>query len=370
MKIVADQHIPFLQHYFSHHENLVLKPGRKITHADVQDTDVLLVRSVTPVNAILLADTSVKFVGSVTAGSDHLDIAWLEQAGIAWAVASGFNAPPVADYVTSVLAILQNEKLLSATPRAAVIGVGHVGHLVAERLKILNFDVILCDPLRAEQDPTFLATPMEEIVDCDLITLHVPLTHHQPYPTHHFLDKAFLERQKPHCVLLNASRGAVLNANDVKNIAHRLWCFDVWENEPWIDKEILTKTFVATPHIAGYSLQSKYRGIDMIYQAGRAKGFFSSAAAAGVAPSQMLSFAGKKCTWQEVVLTVFNPLMLTDKMKTILLATDDYGSLFDKLRNGFHHGHEFSAITLQDVRLAEEDKRILVEFGFSLTNHP
>src|SRR5580658_2817626 len=135
MKIVADKHIPYVEEYFHAHGDLILKPGRSISPQDVQDADMLLVRSITQVNQALLEQSRVKFVGSVTAGADHLDTKWLDMAGITWRVAKGFNAPPVADYVVSVVAALQRRQLLAQYgAKAAVIGVGSVGSLVAEKL--------------------------------------------------------------------------------------------------------------------------------------------------------------------------------------------------------------------------------------------
>src|SRR3990167_2243014 len=127
MKIVADEHIPLVQDYFSGYGELCLQSGRAIKASDVRDADLLLVRSITPVNEALLTGSRVKFVGSVTAGYDHLDTKWLDKMGIAWCVTSGFNAPPVADYVVSVLAALKEQGLLSDKKiKAAVIGVGNV----------------------------------------------------------------------------------------------------------------------------------------------------------------------------------------------------------------------------------------------------
>lgn len=268
MKIVADQNIPFVKEYFSEQGDLVLKPGRSIVYNDVKDADILLIRSITPVNQYLLADTSIRFVGSITAGIDHLDTAWLDQAGIAWCVAQGFNAPSVVEYVMHIIALLKQEGTLSSSSlTAAVIGVGHVGSLIVERLRSMGFKVLQVDPLRATINKNFISATLEQVENVDLITLHVPLVHDGDHPTYHFIDKNFLKRQRPGCVLMNTSRGAVISSDVLKKYgSHLHWCLDVWENEPHIDKEILRHAIIATPHIAGYSIQSKNRGIAMIYQ--------------------------------------------------------------------------------------------------------
>lgn len=373
MKIVADSHIPFVKEYFSAYGELILRGGRTISAADVKEADVLLVRSVTHVDEKLLAGSRIKFVGSVTAGADHLDTKWLEQAGVAWSVAVGFNAPPVADYVVSVVAALQRKRLLAIgseekKPKAAVIGVGNVGRLVVERLKALNFDVLLCDPLRAEREPGFLSVPFDELADVDLISLHVPLAKTGAHPTYHFIDKQFLARQKRGCILLNASRGSVIASKDLlQHGGHLHWCFDVWEHEPKIDKAILEQALLATPHIAGYSVQSKIRGIDMIYRIACEKQIIAPQTLPPLTmPVQKLAFTGGAHHWQDILLGVFNPMILTAMMKTTLFPADDYGHLFDEMRNQFNYRHEFHYTQIVEAEMSETEKNVLMQLGLHL----
>ncbi len=371
MKIVADSHIPFIKEYFAAYGELVLKSGRSISHADVKDADVLFVRSITHVDKQLLADTNVKFVGSMTAGADHLDTKWLEEAGIAFSVATGFNAPPVADYVVSVIAALQKKKLLANTGmKAAVIGVGNVGRLVADRLRLLNFKVILCDPIRTQQEEDFHSTPFEELSDVDLISLHVPLSRSGTHPTYHFIGKHFLQRQKPGSILLNASRGAVINSKELIQFGtHMHWCFDVWEHEPNIDKTVLKQAFIATPHIAGYSIQSKIRGIDLIYQIACKKNIIEPMPLVPmVIPRQQLKFSGDSHDWQDIVLGVLNPLVITSMMQTMLLPAEDAGHFFDEMRNQFNYRHEFAYTRLADINasVSLENQSLLQRLGLKI----
>lgn len=371
MKIVADTHIPFVKDYFGSQGDLILKPGRIISREDVLDADMLLVRSITHVDEKLLSGSRVRFVGSVTAGADHLDTKWLEEAGITWCVATGFNAPPVADYVLSIIAALQkNDLLLShqVRPKVAIIGVGNVGRLVCERLAALNMDIMLCDPLRQLEDPTFPSVPLNELTDVDLISLHVPLTKTGPYPTYHFIDKAFLERQKPGCILLNASRGAVINSQDLlESGLHLEWCFDVWEHEPKIDRTVLKKALIATPHIAGYSVQSKIRGIDMIYRIACEKNIIKPLVISPITmPIQELGFAGHSHAWQDIVLGVFNPIVITAMMKTVL-AHDNDGHLFDEMRNQFNYRYEFGFTTITDKKVTKADEALLNKLGLNVS---
>lgn len=367
MKIIADSHIPFIKEYFGVYDELVLKAGRTISPADVKEADILIVRSVTHVDKRLLENTQVKFVGSVTAGADHLDTKWLDETGIEWSVAVGFNAPPVADYVMSVIAALQQKQGLAKKKlKAAVIGVGNVGRLVVERLRLLNVDVTLCDPLRAEKEKDFESTPIEALSDLDFISLHVPLTMTGKHATYHFINKAFLQRQNKGCILLNASRGSVIHSQDLIQYGRHLhWCLDVWEHEPRIDKKILEQAIVATPHIAGYSLQSKIRGIDMIYRVACEKKIIEwQPLAPIIMPHQQLSFSGRECHWQEIVLGAFNPLVITHMMKTMLMPVEDSGHSFDEMRHQFNYRHEFQYTRIVDAKLSHEDIVILQQLGF------
>jgi erythronate-4-phosphate dehydrogenase len=369
VKIIADEHIPYVQDYFGTCGELIVKSGRHISHDDVKDADMLLVRSITRVDEALLVNSAVKFVGSITAGADHLDTHYLDRAGIAWSRAAGFNAQPVADYVVSVVAALQRKNLLSQYgARVAVIGVGHVGTLVVKHLKALNCEIIYCDPLRAEQEPDFVSTPIDDIADVDMICLHVPLTKTGKYPTHHFINQSFLQRQKQGCVLLNAGRGAVINTQDLLQYGtHLPWCFDVWEDEPHIDKTVLAHALIATPHIAGYSVQGRMRGVAMIYEAAMANNMIQATSQSPKKmPQQQLTFAGHQHHWQDIILGVFNPLVMTSMMHSLLFTSENTAEPFDLLRNQFQYRHEFGFTNITDVELLSHDAAVLRQLGIGL----
>ena len=298
MKIVADENILFVENYFKEHI-IARKPGRLITKHDLQDADILLVRSITKVNSDLLQNTPIKFVGSTTSGFDHLDVGWLQKAGIQWGITKGSNKMAVVQYVIAVIAALQKMNfLLQKKPRAAVIGVGDIGEEVAKKLKLLGFDVVLYDPFRKD----IVQSPIEALSDLDFMTLHVPLTKKGAHPTYHLIERNFLERQNKNSILLNASRGEVISFDDLKLHGQLLlWCLDVFENEPLIDFEILDQAMVATPHIAGYSLQSKYRGVEMIYRIALEKKIFSSSSKVNIEyPTKTISFDNKALDWQDI----------------------------------------------------------------------
>lgn len=379
MKIVADSDLPFVKAYFEDQGELCLKPGRFLERADVIDADLLLVRSVTTVDAKLLQRTKVKCVATVTTGIDHLDTDWLDQQGILWLSAAGYNAEPVSDYVLAVVAALQQAGCLPlSSVRVAVVGVGQVGRRVAQRFKCLGFEVFLSDPPRAEQEQNFISTALSELPPVDLLSLHTPLVSGGKYPTHHLINASFLKKARGKSILLNTSRGAVVDFSSLRASRDNWrYCFDVWEGEPDIDLEILRSTLIASPHMAGYSVQCRYRGIEMIYRALCEKGLVKPKITdvSLSLPRNKLYFDHRRLTWQEVVLAHFNPLSVTEAMKKCLLEENvllkepkKCATLFDKLRQQYIGAgierHEFAYTTISQVRLSAQDRDVLTQLGF------
>lgn len=359
MKIVADENIPLVDHYFGPHGEVILKPGRAIQRHDLINADILLVRSITQVNQELLYDTSIKFVGSTTTGIDHLDVDWLDKNKIRWAVATGCNATAVVEYVICVIAALQKQGLLSKKKlRAGVIGVGNIGEQVVNKLKALDFEVIQCDPLRGlSADDDFISTPLEKFAELDFITLHTPLSFNGNYPTHHLIEKNFLTRQQKECVLLNTSRGSVIHFEDLKQAGKHLhWCLDVWEHEPLIDLDVLKSALIATPHIAGYSVQAKFRGIEMIYQSALQQHILPDKKIPLIPfPRGHVSFDHTPASWRDIVLKIYDPRATTEYMKTTLLSQKES---FDHLRKTFPNRYEFGFVELEGT-IPKKDFTIL-----------
>jgi erythronate-4-phosphate dehydrogenase len=345
MKIVADENIPLLHHFFGDLGELILKSGREMTRNDVLDADILLVRSVTKVNQALLENTSVQFVGSVATGDDHIDTIWLNQAGIKWSTAAGCNATAVVEYVMSVIAALQKNHLLSSNAlRAGVVGVGRIGDEVAKKLKSLGLSVLLCDPFRMEKEKDFKGVFLEEFANLDFITFHTPLTYEGTYPTYHLVEKHFLQRQKEKTILLNAGRGAVINFSDLKKYGqHLIWCLDVWEYEPIIDIEVLQKAMIATPHIAGYSVQSKYRGTEMIYDAAVQQNIISNHSISK--PHYPRRVISQTNDWRDLMLTLYDPRITTQQMKEAI-AKETHN--FDDLRKHFPDRYELGFVDIKE----------------------
>lgn len=272
MHIVADENIPLLDEFFSGFGRLTRLPGRLIDHTSVADADILLVRSVTRVDAEMLAGTPVRFVGTCTIGTDHLDLAGLAAAGIEVASAPGCNARGVVEYVLSCLLTLSERTACAWQDKVVgILGVGEVGGRLATTLQALGVQTLLCDPPRAERGEQGLVTLNELIQDSDVISCHVPLTTQGAHATHHLFDQTRLAALRPGAWLINSSRGPVIDNVALYQLLQQRSdlqvALDVWESEPLVDPQLAARCALATPHVAGYSLDGKLRGTAQIYQA-------------------------------------------------------------------------------------------------------
>lgn len=265
MKIVADENIAYAAHFFAPLGELVLLPGRAIRRVDVQDADILLVRSVTSVSRDLLEGTAVRFVGSCTIGTDHIDSIYLQKNNIRFAYAPGCNARAVVEYVLSALSTLKVN--IAAGEKIGIVGCGNVGGHLLRCLQAVGANVVGCDPFLVGTALPLVS--FEKILACDVICVHTPLTKTGLHPTFHLFDEEVINSLKPGTVLLNAGRGAVVDndallrrlqkQNDLRVV------LDVWENEPAINPDLLKCVAIGTPHIAGYSAEGKLRGTEMVY---------------------------------------------------------------------------------------------------------
>ncbi|WP_373388356.1 4-phosphoerythronate dehydrogenase PdxB [Pseudomonas alcaligenes] len=268
MLIVADENIPLLDEFFAAFGEIRRHPGRAIDRAALGDAEVLLVRSVTRVDRALLEGSKVRFVGTCTIGTDHLDLDYFAAAGIAWSSAPGCNARGVVDYVLGCLLAL-GERTGRRLPELTygVVGAGQVGGRLVEVLRGLGWDVRVCDPPRQATEGGDFVELAEILRDCDVLSLHTPLD----AGTRHLIGAEQLRALKPGAWLINASRGAVLDNAALKahlrGGADLQVALDVWEGEPQVDPELAALCQIATPHIAGYSLDGKLRGTAQIYQA-------------------------------------------------------------------------------------------------------
>ncbi len=266
-KIVADDRIPFLRGVLEpYFREVVYLPGGEITRSALSDAAVLLTRTRTRCDAALLDGTPIQLVLTATIGFDHLDLAYLEKADIFWSNAPGCNAGSVRQYVVSALLRLALRYDFSLSGKVlGVVGVGHVGTLIAAAGRALGMKVLLNDPPRAEREGNEQFVSLKEIwKETDFLSLHVPLTDKGPWRTRHLVDGKFLGKMRSSAFLLNTSRGevcdneALLTALKRRSLAGAV--LDVWEHEPEISRELLAKVAIGTSHIAGYSADGKANG--------------------------------------------------------------------------------------------------------------
>ena len=283
MKIVVDSHIPHIQGLIEPRAQvLYLEPG-DITREAVKDADALIVRTRTRCDANLLDGSRVRFIGSATIGTDHIDLGYCASHGITVRNAPGCNAPAVAQWVFCAIHAWMRQRDIVSTDglTLGIVGVGHIGSIVARWATQLGFNVLLNDPPRQMTELTDITektengdgsfddifSPMDELQQrCDIITFHTPITREGPWPTWHLCDQAFLDGLARCRLILNAARGPIAD-----NAALIDWQGDIgldcWENEPIISPALLDKAIVATPHIAGYSAEGKQRGTAMMLDA-------------------------------------------------------------------------------------------------------
>ncbi len=273
MKILVDENMPYARDLFARLGEVTAVPGRPIPVEKLDDADALMVRSVTKVNSQLLDGKNVRFVGTATAGTDHVDQDYLAQAGIAFSAAPGCNAIAVVEYVFSALLMLAVRDGFKLTDRTVgIVGVGNVGGRLQKRLEALGVRTLLCDPPRAANGEPGDFQPLDKLVEeADILTFHTPLYKDGPYKTWHLADEALISRLKPGTILINACRGAVVdNAALLKCLeaGQKLsTVLDVWEPEPDLNVALLEKVDIGTAHIAGYTLEGKARGTTQVFEA-------------------------------------------------------------------------------------------------------
>jgi erythronate-4-phosphate dehydrogenase len=274
VKIIADENIPQVRQAFKDLGEVVLLPGRDIKRQHLLDCECLLVRTVTSIDADLLQDTPVEFVGTATIGTDHVDLEYLKNNDIAFSNAVGCNAEAASEYVVSGLfALSENYDFDPFSLKAGIIGYGNVGSRVHQKLQVLGIDTLLNDPpLEAAKTSTQSFVDLETIVsECNFITLHVPLTRTGIHPTYHLFDQSRLNKLKQNGLLMNAARGPVIDNAALLNVIDArpdlVVFLDTWENEPYISRVLLDKVALATPHIAGYSVEGRLRGTQIILDA-------------------------------------------------------------------------------------------------------
>lgn len=371
--VVADENMPAVEAMFGHLGTVKRVSGRTISAEDVKDADLLLVRSVSQVNEQLLAGSKVQFVGTATIGTDHIDKAYLASQNIGFSAAPGCNADAVVDYVFASLYQLSAEQGFLLQQRTlGIIGVGNVGGRLRARAEQLGLKLLLNDPPRAEREGGFVELD-QVLAQADIICMHTPLTVEGPHATQHLLATAELERLKPGTILLNAGRGpAIDNAALLKVMQTRddlTLVLDVWELEPVVDPQLAAYCAIATPHIAGYSLDGKIRGTFMLYKAWCQQ--------LGIECDQQLEALLPASPYQQIALTetveVLDLLRLCydpyrdDRAlrQTLHLPAKERAIAFDKLRKNYPVRRELLTLPLTTTHQTLADELNAVGFVVS-----
>lgn len=379
MRLLADENIPLLDPFFATFGEIRRMPGRAIDRAAVVDADVLLVRSVSQVDRALLEGSPVRFVGTCTIGTDHLDLDYFSEAGIAWSSAPGCNARGVVEYVLGAVWTLAERTGSDPAVRTyGVVGAGQVGDRLVQVLRGLGWRVLVCDPPRQAREGGDFVTLEEILRRCDVISLHTPLTREGADATWHLLDGERLAQLRPGCWLINASRGAVVDNSALK--AHLQGgadlevVLDVWEGEPQVDVELAALCRLATPHIAGYSLDGKLRGTEQIYQAFCAwRGEQPQVELAQLLPpawlSELVLHGDADPAWALATVSraVYDPRRDDAAFRRSLLGDEPQRRAgFDALRKHYPMRRELPELRVRVAGEAEQLRRQLAALGVSL----
>ena len=344
MKVIVDNKIPFIKEAIEKiADEVVYAPGKDFTPSLVKDADALIIRTRTHCNRGLLEGSKVKFIATATIGFDHIDTEYCREAGITWTNAPGCNSASVAQYLHSSLILLQESKGINLSEATiGIIGVGNVGSKVVKVAQELGMRVLLNDLPREDKEGKQNFSSLQTLAkECNVLTFHVPLYKEGKYRTYHLADAAFFQSLKQKPVIINTSRGevietdALLNALETKLISDAI--IDVWENEPAINLTLLKKVFLGTPHIAGYSADGKANATRMSLDA--LCRYFNIQADYQIippAPSQPQITAK---TLSDAYLQIYDPRQDSNALKT-------HPELFEKLRGDYPLRREKKAYTI------------------------
>jgi len=373
MKIFADKNILAVQANFSRHGELHFFDGRSVCQADLVDADALLVRSITSIDESLIGGTKIRFVGTATSGIDHVDTAYLRDAGIHFVDAKGSNANAVVDYCFTALAFAALHRGFSlAGSRVGIIGAGAVGGLFSTKLEVLGVEVRCYDPflaVTAQGNRKYYS--LEAVLECDVVSLHVPLTNAAVHPTRNLIGAAELTALTKNAILINACRGGVVDEVALKRLLLKrediMTVFDVWANEPAIDSSLAQSVDIATPHIAGYSAQAKSNATKILAQA--FEGYFRLGADMEVEVDEgnsdvvVVEGAPGKLTQWSTLLTALRLDELSEQFKRAL--SDGVGAAaFDTFRQKLLTRREFINRPLRRDIYSRDQQQLLIVLGF------
>ena len=264
MKVVVDKGIKSIQEIISllngfDAVELIFFSSSDIKNSNIKDADVLLVRSTVKVDELLLAGTNIKLIGSATSGIDHIDTHYLKKNYIKWFYAPGCNASSVVNYVMSSICFMKDKGIFDSTSSVGIIGYGNIGKKLKKALDYFSIENLIYDPFLNFE----YLVDIEQIKNCNLITLHVPMTYKTEFPTYNIVDKFFLDNIQDK-TLINTSRGGVVDESELIKLRNINYISDVWTDEPCPSNEVIEYALLATPHVAGHSINGKINGTIML----------------------------------------------------------------------------------------------------------
>ncbi|NQY37872.1 MAG: 4-phosphoerythronate dehydrogenase [Alteromonadaceae bacterium] len=362
MKIYYDENMPFVDKFFSDLGDLFPFSGRNLTAKQIADADVLLVRSITQVNEELLCkNKKLAFVGTATIGIDHIDQNYLAGRNIPFYCAHGCNAISVAEYVLSALVVMAERYLLNLSSLTiGIIGAGNTGTQFSKKCDALGIKYLLCDPLLEKTIDKRNFASLEQTLKCDVISLHVPLTRQGECPTYHLIDESCLKDLRDDQILINACRGEVVDNQallKIKQQGHGVkLILDVWENEPNVLIPLIEFADIATAHIAGYSLEGKARGTEMLYQAlCKQLKIKPTLNLAQFLPTATINYVEIKQDFDEIILNQLVKMVYDVRRDDAIFRQQLICQGFDMIRKTYPTRREFSAISVSLQNTAKCD---------------
>lgn len=373
MKVIIDDKIPYIKGVLEPFAKVEYLPGKVTTAELVKDADALVTRTRTKCNADLLEGSAVKMIATATIGYDHIDTAYCKEAGIEWVNAPGCNSWSVNQYLMAALHTLAKAKKLRLSDLTiGVVGAGNVGSKVANSCKIIGMNVLVNDPPRQRAEGEAGFSSLAEIQEkADIITFHTPLTREGNDKTFHLADEAFLSQCKSGLIFINSSRGEVMDTAAIKDglktgqISEAI--IDCWEDEPNIDAELLSKAFISTPHIAGYSKDGKANGTSMSIQALSRKFNLGldnwTCKNVEVPANTVIQLSGVNKTEQEIITEaiLFTYAILEDSARL-----KNSPGTFEKQRGDYPVRREFPVFTLHPKEIEDDTLSKLAQLGFKI----
>ena len=330
MRVLIDRAIPFIEGILEPFAEVEYIDGNAFTREAVASADALIIRTRTRCDKALLEGSNVQFIATATIGFDHIDLDYCRSHNIVVSTSAGCNARGVLQWVSASLALLaQREGFAPKERTLGIVGVGNVGKLVKEYAERWGFRTICSDPPRQERENLGFV-PLEEVLrKADIVTLHTPLDS----TTKHLINSENISLMRSGAVLINASRGECV-ATEATRRNNLTYITDVWENEPNINNDYLAKSFIATPHIAGYSAQGKANATAMAVQA-LARHF--DLPLHDWRPSEVAIVEPRQISWEEMCSTIEEYCDLATESAILRNKPEQ----FEQLRNNYHYREEY-----------------------------